>query len=278
MREIKLISLDLDGTLLDSGRNIPQENINILEEAEKKGKIICISTGSPLDLMPHSLLRDINISYAITANGSAVYDYKTRECIFENSIPIKHGEQIIDYLSDKNVHTDFFIGGKGYVPIQCRGIIDKLNVTEARKEYLRNHRIWMDSFFDLKGELDKGLQKITLNFFPDEDGKLVDYDTINRDFFLDKQLQVTTGVKDNMEITRTGVDKGKALTRLLEKIGIEKQDVIAFGDAKNDISIIKMAGIGVAMDNAMEELKACADEITLSNDACGVAWELKKYL
>lgn len=278
MKDIKLVSLDLDGTLLDTDRRIPEENIRILQEAAGRGIEIVIATGSPLGLMPHELLQEIPVAYAITANGSAVYDYRTRECLYERTIPELCGREICSFLADKEVHTDFFIGGNAYVPRRCKDMIERLNVTKARKAYLRKNRIWLENQRDLDDRLPDGIQKITMNFFPDNEGRLVDYILVKETFERDERLLVTTGVKDNIELTSAGVDKGEALLYLLKQIGMERDNVIAFGDSKNDISIIKMAGIGVAMGNSMEELIKCADEVTLSNDACGVASTLKKYL
>ena len=86
---IKLISLDLDGTLLNTERRMPERKRSAIQLATQKDIEIIISTGSPYELMPHDDLRGLNISYAITANGSAIYEYKTGKCIYEDSIDTK---------------------------------------------------------------------------------------------------------------------------------------------------------------------------------------------
>ena len=91
LKKIKLISLDLDGTLLNSERKIPEENRKSVQQAKERGIKIIVSSGSPYDLMPHEELKDLGISYAITANGSAVYEYPGRKCIYEESMDIEIG-------------------------------------------------------------------------------------------------------------------------------------------------------------------------------------------
>ena len=80
------------------------------------------------------------------------------------------------------------------------------------------------------------------------------------------------------EFTALGVDKGKALTMAMEKLGIKPEECIAFGDAENDISMLKFAGIGVAMGNAQQAVKDIADEITDDNEHDGIAKSLYKHI
>ncbi|MEY8355539.1 HAD-IIB family hydrolase [Lachnospiraceae bacterium 54-53] len=80
------------------------------------------------------------------------------------------------------------------------------------------------------------------------------------------------------EFTARGIDKAKALEAVLNPMGYRRDEVIAFGDGQNDITMIQYAGVGVAMDNAVEELKEAADEITLSNEDDGIAVSLCKYI
>lgn len=80
------------------------------------------------------------------------------------------------------------------------------------------------------------------------------------------------------EFTAKGIDKAKALDTVLIPMGYKKEEMIAFGDGQNDASMVKYAGIGVAMKTAVDELKAVANEITLSNEEDGIAYTLSKYI
>ncbi len=275
---IKLISMDLDGTLLDTGRRIPEKNRIAIQKAEAMGIEILISTGSPYGLMPHDELEGLNISYAITANGSAIYEYKTGRCIYEESIETDTILPILRFLLTKDMHIDMFIQGKAYCPAYTRSIVDRLDVPGARKTYILNKRVWLKDTLSFIKENDLSVQKITMNFYPDETGRLVDRAEVKQRLESDAALKVVSGGWGNLEITKNGVNKGRALRKFCELRHIPIEDTVAIGDSLNDLDIIQTAGIGVAMGNAMDEVKASADRVTLSNDECGVAEMISELL
>lgn len=275
---IRLISLDLDGTLLDGGRRLPKRNYEAIRYAGERGIRVIISTGSPYGLMPYDELKGLDISYAITANGSAIYEYKTGKCIYEESIDTDTILTVLEFLLTKDMHIDMFMGGKGYCPSNTKRIVDKLNVPESRKEYIRSNRIWLDSPLAYIREHGLTMQKITMNFYPGQDGQLVHRTEVKE--YLEKKniFRLVSGGWGNLELTKTGVDKGKALKRLCEKLGVSLEDTAAIGDSVNDLDIIKTAGTGIAMGNAMAEVLEAADYVTGTNDECGVAEAIYKFL
>ena len=80
------------------------------------------------------------------------------------------------------------------------------------------------------------------------------------------------------EFTAKGIDKAKALETVLTKLGVNKEEIVAFGDGHNDISMVRYAGVGIAMGNAVQELKDIADYVTLSNDEDGIAYAIDKFI
>ncbi len=269
---IKLISLDLDGTLLDSNRKISERNRNALQMAKQKGADIVISTGSPYSLLPRDELAGIDVSYAITANGSAIYNYKTGECLYEKSVGIDKIVPVLEFLLSKDIHIDMFMGGKAYCPSTTKQIVQKLSVPQSRKDYiLKNARFWVDDVIGHIYEHQLTVQKITINFYLDENGEMVDKKEIKKYLETKTDLKIVSGGWGNLELTRSDVDKGCALKWLCEKIGVSIMDTVAMGDSLNDLDVIQAAGIGVAMKNAMPEVLSAADYVTSSNDECGVA-------
>ncbi|MCM1201666.1 MAG: HAD family hydrolase [Bacteroides fragilis] len=263
--------MDLDGTLLDNQRKIPEENKNSIQQAKKKGIEIIISTGSPYDLMPHAEIKGLGISYAITANGSAVYRYPDRQCIYEESMDAVSFIPILEFLLTKDMHMDLFIQGKGYCPDYTREIVYKLDVPEARKQYILNNRVWLKNPVAYIKDNNLSIQKITMNFYPDKNGCLVDRAEVREYLEKCRCINLVSGGWGNLEITKSGVSKGKALGILCKKLGISLSETAAFGDSLNDLDIIKTAGIGIAMENAMREVKDAADYVTGTNDDGGVA-------
>ncbi|GFI49424.1 phosphatase YwpJ [Lachnospiraceae bacterium] len=278
MEPIKLISLDLDGTLLDSERRIPMKNHEAIQKARKNGCEIIISTGSPYHLMPHDELNGLDISYAITANGSAIYEYRTGKCIYEDSIKTEIILPILSFLLTKDMHIDMFIQGKAYCPSYTRPIVDKLDVPNARKRYILNNRIWLEDPYTYIKEQHLFIQKITMNFYPDEIGGLVDREEVKEELEKNVFLNVVSGGWSNLEITKCGVNKGCALKRICKMKHISLESTIAVGDSTNDLDIIRTAGVGVAMANSLPKLLDMADYVTGTNDECGVAEVIERFL
>lgn len=278
MKNIKLISLDLDGTFLNSQRRVPEKNRNLIKQAKERGMEIIISSGSPYDLMPHEELEDLGISYAITANGSAIYEFPSKKCIYEESMNTKEIVPILEFLLTKDMHMDLFIQGKGYCPDYTRVIVPKLDVPDARKEYILKNRVWLKEPVAFIMQHNFAIQKITMNFYPDKHGSMVDREKVKE--YLDEcqYLSLVSGGWGNLEITKNGVNKGKALQILCEKLCISLDETAAFGDSLNDLDIIKAAGIGIAMENAMPEVRVAADYVAGTNDECGVAKFVEKIL
>lgn len=178
---------------------------------------------------------------------------------------------ILEFLQAKDMHLDLFIQGKGYCPDDTRKIVDKLDVPDSRKQYILNNRAWLDDPTAYVKENNLSVQKITMNFYPDQYGCLVDRDEVKEYLENCRSINMVSGGWGNLEITKSGVNKGKALTILCKKLGISLSETAAFGDSLNDLDIIRTAGIGIAMGNAMQEVKDAADYVTGTNDACGVA-------
>ncbi len=278
MNEIQLITIDLDGTLLDSGRNLPGENRKAMEQAVSSGKMIVIATGSPYELIPFELLEGIEIAYAITANGAAVYEWKSGKCLAEKCLDDFAVEQVLPWLLTKDIHLDLFIAGRGYCPTASVDIIERLRVPLSRKNYLKQRRIRVADPMSFISNYHLRVQKITMNFYPDENGVLTDREEVQAYLSGHPELNMTSGCYENLEITDRYADKGGALRELCRQIGVSLEHTMAIGDSLNDLSVMQAAGVCVAMGNAVKEIKATADFITLNNDACGVAAALGRFV
>lgn len=271
MKEIKLIALDLDGTLFDNNSLISPGNLKAIRAASGHGIHVVISTGRPLEGIPLDLFKDTGISYAITANGSAIYEIATKNCLYEDAMDTDLVVPVIRYLLTRDIHMDAFIGGKGYTPIQCVANAQKLTVPASIKKYIITTRTRVD---DLVGFIEQNhlrVQKMTLNFYPDEHGILIDREEVRTFLTSNPALATVCGGYNNLEFTRKDASKGIALKRLAGLLSIPVESTMAIGDTENDLSIIQAAGIGVAMGNAADHIKENADYVTTSNTEDGVA-------
>jgi hypothetical protein len=277
MTNYKLAALDLDGTLFDNQSNITGENLSEIRRVTASGAYVVISTGRPFCGVPFDQIAGTGIEYAITTNGASIYHIPDRTCIFEDSMSPELILPIMDYLLKKDIHFDAFIGGEAYSPIKCVSVGEKLPMPPRLKEYVLNSRVRIPDMPAFIRENNLRVQKITMNFYRDETGELKDREEVRQYLNSHPDVSCVSGGYNNLEITNNTADKGKGLARLSDFLHIPIAETIAIGDTENDIAILKAAGLGIAMGNATEAVKAVAGDITLSNDESGVAAALKKY-
>lgn len=268
---IKLVAIDLDGTLFDNHSAITEENKRAIYKLSEHDIFPVISTGRPYSGIPEQLRKELPFAYAITANGSGVYNIGTGECIHEDPMSQELFLPILEFLESKDIHMDAFIGGRGLSTYKCLQAGQKLPVTPELLEYILNSRERVESLKDYIIENQKTVQKMTLNFYPAEDGTFVDREEVRLYLENHPGIDSVCGGYNNLEFTKKGVNKGVALQKLSEYLGLSLDETMAIGDTENDLSILQTAGIGVAMKNATEDVKAVADYITLSNEESGVA-------
>ena len=251
---MKLIALDLDGTLFNNKSQISKENIKAIKEATAAGINVVISTGRPFGGLPFEAIKNTGIRYAITANGSAIYEIDTKKCLYENCLSDETAFSIIDYLMTKRVHMDAFINGCGYSPYKCLEDAKDLKMPPSIKEYIMTTRKRVNDITEMMRENNYHMQK-----------KI-------------PEITLVSGGYGNLEFTKAGVDKGVALHKLAQILNIAADETMAVGDTENDMAIVKAAHIGVAMGNATDELKAQADYVTDTNENDGVAKAIRHFM
>ena len=277
MNAVKLIALDLDGTLFNSQSQISAHNIDTIKKANEAGAAVVISTGRPYSGLPFEQLKGSGIRFAITTNGSAIYEIESGKCLFEEAMDEDIILPILDFLLTKDIHMDAFIGGKGYTPVQCVAAGQKLANPPALKHYILNTRVRVDNLPLFIHENQLKVQKMTLNFYPEGD-IFKDREEVRK--YLESNPAVTTvsGGYNNLEFTRADVNKGVGLQKMAQLLDIPVAQTMAVGDTENDLAIIRAAGVGVAMGNATAAVKSAADYITTSNDEDGVAAAIAHFL
>lgn len=278
MQDIQLIALDLDGTLFNSKGEISRKNIEELNRASAKGIHIVISTGRPYNGLPFSQIKDTNIEYALTTNGAAVYRIKDKHCIYENTMPIKVIEPILDFVLAREIHMDLYIDGKGVTSRKCREKVHTLAVPDSLKEYMLATRTPVEDLRTYVKDCGKNIQKINLNFYPQSDGTLHYRDETLAFLKSLSAIEVVCGGFNNYEVSKAGVTKSTGLKALAEYLGTTLEQTMAMGDSENDYSMINAVGLGVAMGNASDDIKTIADYITASNEEDGVGVAIRRFI
>ena len=278
MKDIKLVALDLDGTLFDNSSRISERNLTAIRSITDKGIHVVISTGRPFEGIPFDQIKGTGINYAITANGSGIYEISTGKCLYENAMDEELVTPILNFLLTRDIHMDAFIGGKGYTPVQCVETAQKLTVPSSIKNYIITTRTRLDNILQFIHENQLKVQKMTLNFYPTADGTLIDRETVRKFLVSNPSITTVCGGYNNLEFTRADANKGVGLRKLAEILGVNPDATMAIGDTENDLAIIEAAGIGVAMGNATDAVKARADYVTTTNTKDGVAAAIEHFI
>lgn len=277
MSNIKLIALDLDGTLFNDKKQLSDRNRQAIERAAKQGVIILPATGRPFAGLQESIL-SLPVSYALTANGAAIYRIADKKRVYDACFSWEEALRIIVMLQEYDVMEDCFIDGFGYSEKKKLADSDSYAMPEVVRAYIQATRRQVENLPVYIREKQCKIEKITVNF-KEKDGILQWEKEIKER--LQKEFpdcSVVKGIPTNQEITRGDADKGTGILKFGELLGIKQEEIMACGDSQNDLAMIKAAGLGVAMGNSTEEVKKAADYITLTNEEDGVAAAIEKFV
>ena len=272
--DIKLILLDLDGTLLDNSKNLPEENRRALEQAAARGVHIVPASGRLYDGMPECIRALPFVRYAVGSNGAQIYDVREKKILHRAEIPLALAERVYDYLDTLPVIYDCYMDGSGWMDSAQYARIDEFVADPAINRMAKTVRGPVDGFRAFITAQGKSLQKIQM-FFKDMDRRALEMERLRAMF---PELVVSSSIYNNIEMNTQSATKGEALRFLCRHLGIDIRDAMAFGDKSNDLPMIRAAGLGVAMANADPELLAQADYVTDANDRNGVARALERFV
>ena len=260
---MKAVALDLDGTLLNSRKEISEENKNILKKLSENGVEILIVTGRPYPITK-KIAQSLEIPLTVICyNGARVMNLKTDEIIFEKVLEEKQVLKIIEFCRKNKKDLNLFQNDIWYVED-----LESIGTKYYKKNSKLEPTLKLFDTFD-------NLQMIK-SIIIDENDILEKVEKELRDI-LGNTVHFTYSQDKYLEILNKDVNKGLTLKNVLEEKGIEMSECIAFGDAHNDLEMLELAGIGVAMGNAHEVIKNKVQYITETNDNDGVAKFLKNF-
>ncbi len=270
---IKLIVMDMDGTLLDDDHaTVPARNVTALRTARERGVKLALASGRTW-----SILRDVveqlgGVDYTILANGAAIRDAATGEHIYENGFPNAQAVALIEGLVREDLPFEVYCHGQNYLLERDAGRVgDGLLSPGFAEMYLkRGVRLVPDLSAALEG---RSMEKINLFHAPKE--RQAALRTMAQ---ATGPVEISNALEQNMEFNFGGASKGKALAFLAAHLGLMPEEVMAFGDANNDLTMLRWAGWSFAMSNAMEEVKAIAKYHTASNHEAGVGQAVEKFV
>lgn len=267
-KDYKILVLDLDGTLTNARKEITPRTKEALKQAQEKGTLVVLASGRPTyGIVP--LAEELELAkyggYILAYNGGTIINWQTKEVIHSSALEMdmiapayemarRHGMEILSYIDRDIISED---SDNKYV--QYEAMLTKMPVRQVA---------------DFQKEITTPVPKCLI---VGEAEKLA---------LLEKKMQQQYGDRMNiyrseafyLELNPPAIDKANSLQQLLDHLQMSKQHMIACGDGYNDLSMIRFAGLGVAMANAQQPVKEVADYITLSNEEDGVAHVVERYI
>ena len=262
----KLIVMDMDGTLTNSKKEITPKTVDALIKAQQLGAKIVLASGRPtpgLYREAKQLQMDLYGGYLLSYNGANVCTYPQLEEIYNNALEEKYILPVIN--NAKALNLGIMVNKDGYV------VVDNPNTYKLEYEAgIANMEIKVVD--DLRTFVDYRPNKFLISA-PEEylKSKFEDFKLPFGD-----RLSIYQSAPFYIEVVSNGIDKGKALKGIADSLDIKREEIIAFGDEMNDLTMLQYAGHGVAMGNAVKPIKLISDEITLTNDEDGIAFSLSK--
>ena len=267
MSKFKLVALDMDGTLTNDEKLITPKTKAALIEIQKQGAVVVLASGRPTTGL-YEEASELKLhefgGYLLSYNGARISKAIDRTVIHEDRLPRHMIPGLVEHVSKFPVSMIFDDGVSLYttdrdgyaVSVESRIThLDIVEITNLNKVYeVAPVKLLMSA----EPTVLRGIEKEIGAPFP--------------------ELEFVRSAPFFLEAVNKGVSKGAALKLLAESLGIKREEIMAFGDGQNDKSMIEYAGLGVAMGNALEEVKEVADLITLTNEEDGVSHMVEKYL
>lgn len=268
--DYKFLVLDIDGTATNSNKEVTPITREAVIKLQKKGIPVAIASGRPTPgVAPIADIFEFEKfgSYALSYNGAKITNWKTKECVYQKTLPGDLTQSLFTEASHYNVgiltyspdETKLFCGRRVDQYMELESRICSLEIIDCGEKFVKQIQFPVVKFI-LTGE-PAVLEKIE----PILAEKYSNKANIFRSepFFL--------------EVLPLKIEKAYCLSKLLPILGIDREEMVCCGDSYNDITMIQYAGLGVSMENGKKPVKDVADYITLSNDEDGVAHVINKF-
>ncbi len=260
----KMLVLDMDDTLLTDDHKISDENAAMLFKAQELGVYVILASGRPTPAMTaYAKELQLDNSYMISYNGAVITDLKEDKVIFEQTLTQEQIHELYDYSLKSNTHIITYVDGKIVSETNSEFIEIEKNITG-----LEHNKV-----LSFKDEVQSSAVKCILL---EEPSYLKE---VEKDLKVAMpHLSVSMSKPFFLEVAQNGIDKAASIKILAEKLDIHQSEIIAVGNAGNDLTMIEYAGLGVWVDNVTPELRDKGDVIVASNNNHGVAEVVRRFI
>lgn len=264
--DIRLIGIDIDGTLINSKTELTRATVDALQAAADHGIEVVISTGRLRSEYDYLLEQLPMMRYTVTCSGAQVLDLRENKTIFHRPLSAEDIREIYGRLRDLDCLLQLFDDHDGRIHNRAADLAnaERYCGPDLARMLRREHVAEAD--LDAYVAAYEGVSNKVHMFFPDHSVKAQAVARLEG-----VPYQVMGSSFCDLELMAPGVDKALGMEALAAHLGLDRSQTMAIGDGGNDLAMIRHAGFGVAMANAGEEIRAAADYVTASNDADGVA-------
>ena len=274
--KLRAVLMDMDGTLLGKSQvAVSMGNMKAVQKAIGMGIHVIPCTGRVFDMMPPQLLTQEGVRYYVTSHGARLYDRERGVSLYEDLIPAHQSAQLMRLLEGKGLYNEVAANGTIYFESSVTRPFDKSVVPEHHLWYIRdNCYTAVEKPSEHFLEHGVAVEKMNIYAIPQAMQQEL-YDALNATGFI---RHTRPGAGPNLEFSHHTLDKLKAVDVVLKELGVSYEETMAIGDSSSDLEIIRACGLGVAMGNAPDNIKAAADVVTGINTEDGLAQAFEKYL
>ncbi|MBO4218767.1 MAG: HAD family hydrolase [Erysipelotrichaceae bacterium] len=258
MKEIRLLAIDMDGTLLKDDKSIDDADFRAVQRAANSGIEVVMASGRPLIMMPEKVLQ-INQRYAIISNGAKIIDLRNRQTVFHQTMDLEMTRRFLEALENMDCWICLESGDASYYG--GRNIND-IAILQPR---IRNHRgKYVRNLFKLFENEDFPLEKVIVRTLKENEARIL---RLQGEF---PGFNIMDNNDGALEINDRNSSKGAALKWLCQHMGIARENVAAIGDSDNDLTMLNFARYSVAMANSSDFIRQICWMTTSSNMENGV--------
>lgn len=263
--------MDMDGTLFGADHiTISPRNIAALQKAHEKGVSIALASGRSWNLLTGAAEQLGCVDYALVSNGASVLEAGTGKVLYSRSMPNAQAVAIVEELTARGIPFELYCEGLNYALLKDKALIHRYNLP-SYADYFETVTNFVD---DLPSALrGRDVEKFNLFYVPEEERE-----EVMAAVRATGPVEVANAFDLNMEFSAGGVSKGVGLRALCAHLGLSAEEVMAFGDAGNDLEMLSFAGWSFAMDNGSDEAKAHARYRAPANTDDGVGRMVEKYV